>query len=79
LRKQGEKVSLFIPKTLLPVSPKYFEIMDKYKKVVIAEENLSGQYKNILFGERGNKNVIGVNAIAEMITPARIMDAILSK
>jgi len=79
LRKQGEKVSLFIPKTLLPVSPKYFEIMDKCKKVVIAEENLSGQYKNILFGEHGNKNVFGVNGIAEMITPSRIMEAVLSK
>ena len=78
LRRQGKKVSLFIPKTLLPVPPAYFEIFSKYAKVVIAEENLTGQYRHILFGEAGNKNVIGVNGIAEMITPSRIIDSILS-
>ncbi len=77
LRKKGEKVSLFIPKTLLPVPPVYFEIMNKYSKVVIAEENLNGQYRHILFGEAGNTKVIGVNGIAEMITPSKIMDSIL--
>ncbi len=77
IREEGGKVSLLIVKTMLPVPLVYFELMDKYKKVVIAEENLSGQFKNILFGERGNKNVTGVNGIAEMITPARIMDAVL--
>ena len=77
IREEGGKVSLLIVKTMLPVPPVYFELMDKYKKVVIAEENLSGQFRNILFGERGNKNVKGVNGIAEMITPARIMDAVL--
>ena len=79
IREEGGKVSLLIVKTMLPVPPVYFEIMDKYKKVVIAEENLSGQFKNILFGERGNKNVKGVNGIAEMITPARIKDAVLAE
>jgi len=79
LREKGEKVSLLVPKTLLPVSPKYFEIIAQYNKVVIAEENLTGQYKKILFGEYGNKNVSGVNGIAEMITPARIIEAVLSK
>ncbi|MEI6489939.1 MAG: hypothetical protein WCP52_13300 [Bacteroidota bacterium] len=79
VRADGHKVSMLIVKTMLPVPPIYFEIMDKYKKVVIAEENLTGQFKNILFGERGNKNVSGVNGIAEMITPARIAEAILSK
>ncbi len=79
VRADGHKVSMLIVKTMLPVPPVYFEIMDKYKKVVIAEENLTGQFKNILFGERGNKNVSGVNGIAEMITPARIAEAILSK
>ncbi len=79
VRADGHKASMLIVKTMLPVPPVYFEIMDKYKKVVIAEENLTGQFKNILFGERGNKNVSGVNGIAEMITPARIAEAILSK
>lgn len=79
LREQGEKISLFIPKTLLPVPKKYFEIIDRYKKVVIAEENLNGQYRKILFGEKENKNITGVNGIAEMIAPSVIMEAVLSK
>ncbi|MCX6294665.1 MAG: hypothetical protein NTX97_01135 [Bacteroidetes bacterium] len=79
LREQGEKVSLLIPKTLLPVAPEYFDIIEKYNKIVIAEENLSGQYRKILFGEFGNKKVSGVNGIAEMITPARITEVVLSK
>ena len=79
LRMKGEKVSLLIPKTLLPVAPKYFEIIKQYKKVVIAEENLSGQYRKILFGEFGNENISGVNGFAEMITPAKIMEAVLTK
>lgn len=78
LREKGEKIALFIPKTLLPVPPIYFDIIDKYKKVIIAEENLSGQYKKILFGEFGNKKVVGVNGIAEMITPSKIMEEILA-
>lgn len=76
LRKSGQKVSLFIPKTLLPVPPKYFEIMNKYQRVIIAEENLNGQYRQILFGDAGNEKVSGVNGIAEMITPARIIEAV---
>ncbi len=79
LREQGEKVSLLIPKTLLPVAPEYFDIIEKYNKIVIAEENLSGQYRKILFGEFGNKKVSGVNGIAEMITPDRITEVVLSK
>ena len=79
LREKGEKISHLIPKTLLPVPPIYFDIMDNYKKIVIAEENLSGQYKKILFGEFGNKKVVGVNGIAEMITPLKIMEEILAK
>ncbi len=78
LREKGEKISLLVPKTLLPVSSRYLEIINTYKKVVIAEENLNGQYRKILFGESGNKNITGVNGIAQMITPQRIMDDILS-
>jgi hypothetical protein len=63
----------------LPAAPEYFDIIEKYNKIVIAEENLSGQYRKILFGEFGNKKVSGVNGIAEMITPDRITEVVLSK
>ncbi|MBL6963177.1 MAG: hypothetical protein ISR55_05090 [Bacteroidetes bacterium] len=76
LRENGEKVSLLIPKTLLPVPPIYIEIIEKYQKVVIAEENLGGQYRKILFGVYGNNKVKGVNGIAKLITPSEIMEEI---
>ena len=79
LRQEGEKVSLLIPKTLLPVPGIYFEIIDQYKKVIIAEENISGQYRKILFGEAGNKKVVGVNGFAEMITPLKIINEFKNK
>ncbi len=72
LRAEGRKASLFIPKTLFPVPPKYFEILGRYKKVVIAEENLQGQYREILFGKRGRDGVRGVTAVGRLITPEEI-------
>ncbi|MFC2114720.1 hypothetical protein ACFLRI_05170 [Bacteroidota bacterium] len=74
LREAGEKVSLLIPKTLLPVPTIYFDIIENYSKVVIAEENLGGQYRKILFGNYRNNKISGVNGIAKMITPTEIME-----
>lgn len=74
LREAGEKVSHLITKTLLPVPPVYFDIIEKYKKIVIAEENLEGQYRKILFGVYGNKKISGVNGFAKMIAPSEIME-----
>jgi len=72
LRAEGRRVSLFIPKTLFPVPPKYLDIVNRYQKVVIAEENLQGQYREILFGKAGRPGVRGVNAIGRLITPEEI-------
>lgn len=78
LRSKGEKVSLFIPKTLFPVPPKYFEILDRYKKVIVAEENLHGQYREILFGKKGREGVHGITAVGRLITPEEIVAEVLS-
>lgn len=75
LRSRRRKISLLQVKTLLPVAPRLLEIIDEYARVVIAEENLMGQYKKILFGEKGREDVTGVNAIGRMITPDEIMKA----
>lgn len=72
LRAEGRKVSLFIPKTLFPVPPKYLDILGRYRKVVFAEENLQGQYREILFGKAEREGVRGVNAIGRLITPEEI-------
>lgn len=77
LRNEGKKVSLFIPKTLFPVPPCYLDIVNKYKNVVVAEENFSGQYREILFGKSGRQGVRGVNVIGRMITPEEIIAEVL--
>lgn len=73
LRADGKKVSLLIMKTLLPVPMEYYNIIDQYKNVVIAEENMNGDYRKVLFGARGKENVTGVNSIAKMINPNEII------
>jgi len=76
LRKKGRAVSMLIAKTLFPVLPEYLEIANSYSRVVVAEENLSGQYREILFGRNGREGVSGVNCIGRMITPAEIVEEV---
>jgi 2-oxoglutarate/2-oxoacid ferredoxin oxidoreductase subunit alpha len=77
LRLKGKSVSLLIAKTILPVPEVYLDIIGKYKQVVIAEENLDGQFRNLLFGKAGRKGVTGVNGIAKMISPEAIITEVL--
>jgi 2-oxoglutarate ferredoxin oxidoreductase subunit alpha len=77
LRSLGKKVSLLIPKTILPVPDVYTDIIGKYVKVVIVEENIDGQFRNILFGKSGRKGVSGVNGIAKMISPETIIAEVM--
>ncbi len=77
LRNQGKKVSLFTPNTLLPVPEVYFTILARYHRIIIAEENLSGHLRTILFGVQGREGVIGVNSIGKMITPEKIIKAVI--
>ncbi len=77
LRKQGKKVDLLVVKSMLPVAPAIYDIIDRYDNVVIAEENLTGQYKEILFGNRPVKHIKQVNKMGNMIHPQEIIDAVL--
>lgn len=77
LRKQGEKVSLLIAKTLLPIPHVYIDIANRYERVVVVEENFSGQLRQLLFGAAGRKGVSGVNAIAKMINPTEIIEEVM--
>jgi 2-oxoglutarate/2-oxoacid ferredoxin oxidoreductase subunit alpha len=72
IRKKGRRISLLVVKTLLPVSKKIIEIIDSYKNVTFVEENISGQYKNIIYGAASRKNVQSVNKIGSMISPSEI-------
>ncbi len=78
LENEGKTADLLILKTLLPVHKKVFEFMDQYEKVVIAEENLTGQLKEILFGEHAPEKIKSVNKIGAMITPQEIVNAVQS-
>ena len=77
MRSDGHLISHLIPKTLLPVSDQYLDIFERYQKVIIVEENLNGQYRQILFGKAGRKGVTGVNGIAKMISPEAIKTMVL--
>jgi len=74
LRAKGRKISLLVPKTLLPVPPIYLDIAARYPRVVIAEENISGQLRTLLFGAAGRKGLSGVNGLGKMISPGEIVE-----
>ncbi len=73
LQAMGEKVSLLVPKTLLPVPTEYIEIMGKYKKVVVAEENINNQFGEILYGMIQPQNHRFIGALGKMISPQQII------
>jgi 2-oxoglutarate ferredoxin oxidoreductase subunit alpha len=77
LRSSNNKVSLLIAKTFLPVPQIYYDICNKYSRIVIAEENLTGQYRQILFGAFPPKNITGVNTFGKMINPDMIINQII--
>ena len=77
LRKQGKKVSHLVAKTLLPVPENYVEVCDRYERVIVAEENLNGRLRVLLYGARGRKGLTGVNSISKMISPAEIVEEVL--
>ncbi len=76
LRENGISVSHLIAKTLFPVPSLYIDTIGKYRRVVVAEENLNGQFRQILFGVSSREGVTGVNAIGRMITPEEIIEEV---
>ncbi|MFH1319674.1 MAG: hypothetical protein ABII90_03360 [Bacteroidota bacterium] len=76
LRADGCKVSLFIIKALLPVSPLIMEIINRYRNIIFVEENLPGMLQEILFGQTKNKFHRSVNKIGEMISPTEIINGV---
>jgi 2-oxoglutarate ferredoxin oxidoreductase subunit alpha len=74
LRAGGMPVSLLVCKTLFPVPPVYLEILSRYRRVVVAEETLTGLYQEVLFGHAGRPGLCGVNGIGRPITPEDIVE-----
>lgn len=73
LRKNNKKVSLLVVKTLLPVSEKITKIIDSYQNITFVEENIGGQYKEIIYGKVNRSNIKQVNKIGFMISPSDII------
>jgi 2-oxoglutarate ferredoxin oxidoreductase subunit alpha len=72
LRQNGTKVSHLIVKTIFPVPDKYYEVSEKYKQIFVAEENLTGQYMKLLFGQKTPSHIHGINMLGRMIEPEEI-------
>jgi 2-oxoglutarate ferredoxin oxidoreductase subunit alpha len=73
LRVQGEAVSLLVARTLLPIPDVYYEILDRYSRVVVAEENLQGQLAQLLYGQRLPPGVRRVGGIGRTARPEQII------
>jgi len=74
LRDQGIVISLLVAQTLLPISDEYYKIMDRYSHIVVAEENLQGQFARLLFGKRLPEIVrIANKDIGQMVAPGQII------
>ncbi len=72
-RSAGRKVSLLVAKTLSPIPKQYYEICGQYDHIVIAEENLDGELRRIMFGQGGHSRITGVNKMGQMIEPGEIL------
>lgn len=74
MRNQGVLISLLVARTLLPIPNDYYEIMDRYAHILLAEENLQGQVARLLFGQRLPEKVRVVNKnIGQMVEPDQII------
>ncbi|MEO0230966.1 MAG: pyruvate flavodoxin/ferredoxin oxidoreductase [candidate division WOR-3 bacterium] len=78
-KKLKNEVGVLIMKLLYPV-PSIFmkETLKKYKKIFVVEENLTGQYADVLkmSGILENKEVIKINKIGDLISPSEIIEVI---
>ena len=63
-------------KTLLPVPPRIYELLDAYEHIVVVEENIAGLLRELLYGNRQDGRVFGVNKIGNMITPQEIAEGV---
>ncbi len=72
LRNSGKKVSLLIVKTILPVPPEIYTIIDSYKSVTFAEENMTAQYKEMLYGKRHMPHIKTATKFGSMLSPSEI-------
>lgn len=77
-RAQGKKVSSLTIYSLFPIpEQKIIDAARGCKNIIIAEENMNGQYRKLIEPLLKEQNVIGVNKIGSMITPNEILERII--
>ena len=77
-REEGKKVSWLNVLSLFPVpEKKILSSLDVVRKVIIPEENLTGQYKSVIQHLLNGREVVGINRVGTMITPEEILSEIL--
>jgi 2-oxoglutarate ferredoxin oxidoreductase subunit alpha len=78
VRSRGRKVSTLNIHSLFPLPLDAIRAAaSTVRRVVVAEENLNGQYRNLIGSALTGKTVVGVNKIGSMITPAEIEAALV--
>lgn len=73
----NKKISSLIIKSLFPIPEELLKsISRKYERIIIPEENLTGQYRGLIQHLFNDKEIIGINKIGSMITPQEILERI---
>ncbi len=78
-RAQGIKVSSLTIYSMFPIPKKaILKAAKGCKNVIIAEENINGQYRMLLEPLLKDFNIIGINKLGSMITPDEITERIVT-
>jgi len=76
-RARGHKVALATVLSLFPVPEERLRhIAQRARRVIVAEENLTGQYRQIIDPLFSRNRVFGVTSLGRRITPLQILEAI---
>ena len=76
-RVQGKKIRMMNVLSLFPIPEKVLQrAAEGVSTVLVAEENLSGQYRSVIRHLFTGKEVRGINMIGRMITPRDILEAL---
>ena len=85
LRAKGQKVSHLTVRTIYPVlAAEIREALEGIRRLVIPEENLTGQYRRVLLGEGALSGlpveaVVSLDVMGRSITPEEIERAVLGE
>lgn len=74
LEHEEQKVSCLILKTLIPISEEVKRLIASYAEVIIVEENLNGQLKEMIFGKMPPDHVRSITSFGRMISPSEIVN-----